>query len=136
MPTKGMINTLNTSNSPNQSNPTFSPSNQLKFMVRFDLICEEHWDQAFLGKHIKWLYDQLSKHEASTLAQLRTGKCRLNGYLACINVRESDQCDCGRGPETVNHFLFKCSRWETMKQSFPDRFGDLAFSLGGWSGKF
>lgn len=97
----------------------------------------KHIDQALPGKHTRLLYDALIKSEARLLAQLRTGKCRLNGYLARINAVESDQCACGRGPETVRHFLFQCSQWEAMrdkmKRAFPDRFGDLAFWVGGWS---
>ena len=94
-------------------------------------------DQALPGKHTRRLYDHLSKADAYILAQLRTGKCRLNGYLARINVVESAQCDCGRGPETVGHFLFQCMRWNTMREEMkrisPERYGDLAFWIGGWS---
>ena len=94
-------------------------------------------DQALPGKHTRRLYDQLNKRDASILAQLRTGKCRLNGYLARINAVESEQCDCGRGAETVRHFLFQCAKWNTMreemKETAPERYGDLAFWLGGWS---
>lgn len=39
------------------------------------------------------------------LAQLRTGKSRLNDYLAKINAVESDQCGYGTGRETVQHFF-------------------------------
>ena len=93
--------------------------------------------QALPGKHTRLLYDSLTKRDARVLAQLRTGKCRLNGYLARIQAVESDHCACDRGPETVRHFLVQCSQWETMrgrlKMVFPQRFGDLAFWVGGRS---
>ena len=94
-------------------------------------------DLALPGDHTRLLYDPLTKSEAGFLAQLRTGKCRLNGYLARIKAVESDQCSCGRGPETVKHFLFQWPQWYTMRdqmrQAFPHRFGGLAFWMGGWS---
>ena len=45
-------------------------------------------DGALLGKHTKVIYDTLNK-EAGTLAQLRTGMARLNGYLHRIEVSDT-----------------------------------------------
>ena len=67
-------------------------------------------DAALLGKHTKAMYNTLKKKEASTLAQLRTGMARMNGYLHRIGASETDQCDCGTAKETVKHFLFLCAR--------------------------
>jgi hypothetical protein len=67
-------------------------------------------DAALPGKHTRQLYDQLSWKEASVLAQLRTGKARLNGYLFRINAAETDQCECEQARETVDHFLFRCRK--------------------------
>jgi ribonuclease HI len=96
-------------------------------------------DQALPGRHTRRLYDHLTKTDAGILAQLRSGKCRLNHYLARINAVDSEQCDCGQGPETVGHFLFKCPRWssqrEDMKRIAPGRYGDLTFWIGGWSNR-
>jgi ribonuclease HI len=47
-------------------------------------------DQALPGKHTRLLYNSLIKSDARILVQLRTGKCRLKGYLARINVEASD----------------------------------------------
>jgi hypothetical protein len=109
--------------------PMAMPSDHLYFAKQVD--------QALPGKHTRLLYDSLIKSEARILVQMRTGKCQLNGYLARIKAVASDQCACGRGPETVKHFLFQCSQWEAkrdkMKRAFPERFGDLAFWIGGWS---
>jgi hypothetical protein len=69
-------------------------------------------DIALPGKHTRALYDSLKRREACVLAQLRTGMARLNGYLCRIGKAESDQCECGQARETVNHFLFRCTRWQ------------------------
>jgi hypothetical protein len=52
-------------------------------------------DKALLRRHIKQLYNNLKRSEASILAQLRTGIVRLNNYLYSINATETDQCACG-----------------------------------------
>jgi hypothetical protein len=63
-------------------------------------------DRALPGKHTKALYDSLKRREADVLSQLRTGVARINGYLNKIGAAESDMCECGRAPETMEHFLF------------------------------
>ena len=92
-------------------------------------------DTALPGEHTRLLYDTLKRPEASILAQLRTGMARLNGYLHRIGAVESEQCACGQASETVEHFLFRCTRWETqrrqMLQHSETRRGSLSFFLGG-----
>jgi ribonuclease HI len=96
-----------------------------------------HIDQAIPGKHVRTLYDGLSKKDASILAQLRTGKCRLNAYLFRIRAVESEMCQCGREAETVRHFLFRCPRWRTTRNELQlttlPRWGEHAYCLGAWS---
>ena len=95
-------------------------------------------DKALPQGHTRRLYDKLSQKEAAILAQLRTGRCRLNGYLAKINASPSELCSCGQ-PETVKHFLFECPKWmqerQQLKQKADMRWMDLSYLLGGWSGK-
>ena len=71
-------------------------------------------DCALPGKHTRLLYDSLSKPQAALLAQLRTGKSRLNDYLARINAVETAQCGCGTGRETIRHFLH-CIQWASYR---------------------
>ncbi|EAQ90175.1 hypothetical protein CHGG_06794 [Chaetomium globosum CBS 148.51] len=73
-------------------------------------------DAALPGKHTQLLYDHLSHKEAAKLAQLRTGMARLNGYLHRIGVAPSDQCACGQAKETVDHFLFRCTKWTAYRR--------------------
>lgn len=65
---------------------------------------------------------------------------RLNGYLAKIGAVKIDTCQCGRGVELVDHFLFKCP---PMARAASDSFKKLRekrtdganylYALGGWS---
>ena len=94
-------------------------------------------DSALPGPQVRLLYDSLRRPEAAILAQLRTGRSRLNTYLHKIQAAESDQCQCGKSSETVKHFLFQCKQWaehrEEMKKQTTTRWGDLSFYLGGKS---
>ncbi|KAK8000511.1 reverse transcriptase [Apiospora arundinis] len=94
-------------------------------------------DTALPGKHTRQLYDGLSWKEASVLAQLRTGKARLNEYLYQIKAAPTDQCECGQARETVEHFLFRCNRWiacrAEMLQCTDTHRSNLSFYLGGKS---
>ena len=94
-------------------------------------------DTALPGKHTRQLYDRLSGKEASVLAQLRTGMARLNGYLHRIAVVESDQCECGQARESVDHFLFRCTKWTAyrseMLQCTDIHRSNISFYLGGKS---
>jgi ribonuclease HI len=96
-------------------------------------------DIALPGKHTRTLCDGLNRKEAKTLAQFRTGMTRLNSYLDRIGAADSNLCVCGQANETVEHFLFRCSRWtairEGMNQCTETKRGNLSFFLGGktWS---
>jgi ribonuclease HI len=94
-------------------------------------------DAALPGKHTRSLYDRLNRKEAKILAQLRTGMIRLNSYLNRIGAADSDLCACGQASETVEHFLFRCTKWtamrEGMNQCTESRRGSLSFFLGGKS---
>jgi hypothetical protein len=59
-------------------------------------------DSALPGKHVKLLYDTLTRTEAQALAQLRTGHSKLRGFLARVGAEETDQCECGQGKEVLN----------------------------------
>ncbi|KFZ04620.1 hypothetical protein V501_09122, partial [Pseudogymnoascus sp. VKM F-4519 (FW-2642)] len=52
----------------------------------------------------------------------------------------SAECECGRARETIKHFLFECPQWTEqrtkLRQALGERWADLPFTLGGWSGRF
>jgi ribonuclease HI len=94
-------------------------------------------DRALPGKHAQAIYDICKRREAGVFSQMRTGMARINSYLCKIGAAESDMCECGQAPETMEHFLFRCTRWETeregMRQVGQDMMGNLSFFLGGKS---
>jgi len=95
-------------------------------------------DTALPGQHTRAIYDTLNAKESRILIQLRTGKCRLNGYLHSIRATGTDQCSCGQALETVEHFLFRCRRWNSEREGMirynRTKMGNLSFFLGGKSG--
>ncbi|KAL9570493.1 hypothetical protein ACKAV7_005381, partial [Fusarium commune] len=91
-------------------------------------------DRALPGKHTQALYDICKRREAGVLSQLRTGMAKINSYLNKIGAAESDMCECGCGPETMEHFLFRCTRWEAEREAMrrvgQNMMGNLSFFLG------
>jgi ribonuclease HI len=94
-------------------------------------------DSALPGKHVRLLYDTLTRTEAQVLAQLRTGHSKLRGFLARIRAEETDQCECGQGKEDARHFLFHCQRYQHLRGDMikegGERYGNLSYMLGGRS---
>ena len=93
-------------------------------------------DKAAPGKHTRKLYDNLKAEDAAILAQLRTGKCRLNQYLADIKIVDSPNCTACGTPETVEHFLLNCKKWQKQRHALAQKAGRYAANvaplLGGW----
>src|SRR5690349_9566436 len=87
-------------------------------------------DTALPGTHVRLLYDTLTREEAQTLAQLRTGHSKLRAFLVKIGADGGDQCECGQGKEDTRHFLFQCPRYEHLREDMikeaQDRYGDLS----------
>jgi hypothetical protein len=67
-------------------------------------------DAAWPGSHTRRMNEDLSKRQASILAQLRTGMTPLNGYLHNIKAVETNLYDCGKAVELREHFIFYCVR--------------------------
>ncbi|KAF2462633.1 uncharacterized protein BDR25DRAFT_248431, partial [Lindgomyces ingoldianus] len=59
-----------------------------------------------------------------------------NQYL--IKAAETAECECGL-IKSIPHFLFCCRRWERPRQKLRmqlgERFGDLSYTLGGYSSR-
>ena len=69
-------------------------------------------DTALPRPHTRAIYDSLGRNGANVLAQLRTRLARLNGYLLRIGATENEKCACRHEKETVEHFLFRCRKWD------------------------
>jgi len=72
-------------------------------------------DKVLPGEHTRKLYNALNRTDAAILAKLKTDISRLDTYHHKIKVTKTDNCDCGV-LETVQHFLFFCSRWRHQRQ--------------------
>lgn len=70
----------------------------------------------FPGKqHIQKVFN-LPRWHASLLIQMRAGHAPLNAYLSRIKRADSPSCPaCLSNPETVNHFLVTCSKYEHLR---------------------
>jgi hypothetical protein len=92
-------------------------------------------EAAWPGNHTRRMYDDLSKRQASVLAQLRTGMTPLNGYLHNIKAVETNLCDCGEAVESREHFIFHCVRWSEQRKILGVGKGEdkLSRLLGGKS---
>jgi ribonuclease HI len=92
-------------------------------------------DKALPGQHTRGLYDAMKRRESNVLAQLRTGMARINNYLHRIGAADTDMCDRGQAPETMEHFLFRCTKWDTqregMRQVAQAKMGNLSYFVGG-----
>jgi len=69
------------------------------------------------------LYGGLPCKQLVNLVRLRTGHCRLNSYLNRFNIVEDPSCDCGRGVETVKHFLLLCKKYEGPRSELKKKVG-------------
>lgn len=94
-------------------------------------------DRALPGKHTRILYDNLTGKEAAVLSQLRTGRARINKYLAKIGAAESELCEHCQQVESIPHLLFTCSKWEHLRADIRaehgERYGELSYALGGYN---
>ena len=80
-------------------------------------------------------YNNINSRKASTtLAQLRTSHCALNGYLNRFGKVTSPYCECGYGKETVQHFLLECRRFKNERTKLRTEVGTgrmkIAWLLG------
>ena len=69
------------------------------------------------------LYGDLPRKQLANLIRLRTGHCRLNSYLNRHNIIEDPTCECGRGVETVKHFLLLCKKYEEPRNELRKKVG-------------
>ncbi|ETO12526.1 hypothetical protein RFI_24849 [Reticulomyxa filosa] len=110
----------------------------------FTLIWNRHWTNegnednphAHPKKFLRNLIDaqsfekivlhQLEVHERRTICRVITGKVGLNYYLHKINRANAPECSwCGNEPETVEHFLMKCPRYNDLRMVWHSKVVDI-----------
>ena len=62
-------------------------------------------------KHIAWI------------ARLRTGHCSLNKYLHRFNITDDPRCECGKGQESVTHYLLTCEQFKEARNKLREIVG-------------
>jgi ribonuclease HI len=88
-----------------------------KKKVRREVKWEPEWDERtteMYGQPIKRAC--LTRREAVTMAQLRSGHCAKTNYWRCrVGLQESARCpDCGEDEEKGH--IFVCPRWEDVRR--------------------
>ena len=78
----------------------------------------------------------LTRKQSSFMLQIRCGHFPLNAYLHRINKIESNRCQTCQDehgdlapPETVNHFIFKCTAHAEAREELIDKIGIVHFHL-------
>jgi ribonuclease HI len=71
------------------------------------------------------IYNQLGnkRRHIAWIARLRTGHCSLNQYLERFNIIDDSKCECGKGKETVRHFLLICPKYEKERDKLRREVG-------------
>lgn len=69
----------------------------------------------------KKLYDSLSRNQSSVLSQLRTGKNKLNLYLAKAKTIESEVCECGKRARDCQPFFAEVPSLDGRSNKDVDR---------------
>ena len=59
-------------------------------------------------------------HTTHQLIQLMSGHSKLNCYLHKIKVKESDTCENCDKPETVEHFLYNCDKFQQQRYTLKN----------------
>ena len=77
------------------------------------------------------LYNTISnRNTVATITQLRTGHCGLNYYLHRFGKSYSPYCECGKGKETLEHYLLECRRYHEERIKLRKQIGKGRLTLG------
>ena len=90
-------------------------------------------DQALPGDHTKKLHGTLRRKEGGHTDPAPNWQVKTQWISTHIRATDSDLCHCGTAGETVKRFLFKCPRWDNLRQNVlsqrKDKRGNLPPSI-------
>ena len=72
-----------------------------------------------------WNVDRFSRAIQSKITRLRLGTAKLGEYQFKIKQRDSPLCHECDIPDTVNHFLLECCKFETQREKLFDKIKDI-----------
>ena len=100
-------------------------------LIDFKKIWQTEWnDPQNHGRFLHALHNNvtkpihikgLSRREDCLIQQLRVGKCRLNFYLFQIQQHDTGLCELCGEPETVEHFLLQCQKYNVERSLLKRR---------------
>ena len=115
--------------------PTSASAIKQHFNEKLRASWKENWDNSDRGKRFAALDDnfpftkfrnrinQLSRHQASLMIQIRSGHLPLNAYLARIGKSDTEHCqNCMENEngiqcrETIKHFIFECTTYAQERE--------------------
>ena len=78
---------------------------------------QNKWNNSIKGRLTReFLPSYVSNTYDHKLTQILSGHCRLNYYLHLIDAKPSPLCRCLQGIESVDHYLFFCTKEDSNRQ--------------------
>jgi len=99
---------------------------------------QEQWNMSTKGRHLHKIQPSVSRHiphhsknrhQVTTAARLRLGKCQLNAYLHVIGRHSTGLCRSCSVPETIEHHLVECHNATKYKLQQLCKEADLLFTM-------
>ena len=97
--------------------------NHMKMIYK--TIWQAQWEGSIKGRHLFDIQSKidrtinlkgLSRKDEKIIHQFRLGQCKLNHYLFTINQHENGLCSSCSEPETVEHYLLRCSKYNSKRR--------------------
>ena len=101
------------------------PISTIKYQLRRETENEwqQRWEDTSKGTITKEFFPTVGSRLITrinltpNLTTIVTGHGNINSYLHRLKIASSPECSCGRGPQTVEHIIFKCSEVKSERES-------------------
>ena len=92
-----------------------------------DITIARHLHRIIKRKHINKgmdVYNSIyERRNIAIIARLRTGHCSLNQHLHLIGKLDSPLCECSDTPESVDHYLLYCIKYDQQRAKLQRNVG-------------